>query len=54
MGDLPVFSQLLGDGRSPYKGPAGIVGLDVLTQRRLILETGPSADRRRRIYVGKK
>ena len=51
VGDLPVFSQLLGDGRTPYKGPAGVVGLDILTQRRLILET--SATRQRRIYVGK-
>ena len=51
VGDLPVFSQLLGDGRTPYKGPAGIVGLDILTQRRLILET--SSTRQRRIYVGK-
>ena len=51
VGDLPVLSQLLGDGRTPYKGPAGIVGLDILTQRRLILET--SATRQRRIYVGK-
>lgn len=52
VGDLPVFSQLLGDGRTPYKGPAGIIGLDILTQRRLILET--SNTRQRRIYVGKK
>mmetsp|Transcript_14804 Transcript_14804/g.32160 ORF Transcript_14804/g.32160 Transcript_14804/m.32160 type:complete len:457 (-) Transcript_14804:276-1646(-) len=52
IGDLPVFSQLLGDGRTPYRGPAGIIGLDILTQRRLILETG--AGRQRRIYVGKK
>ena len=51
IGDLPVFSQLLGDGRTPYRGPAGIIGLDILTQRRLILETG--AGRQRRIYVGK-
>ena len=51
VGDLPVFSQLLGDGRTPYKGPTGIVGLDILTQRRLILET--SSTRQRRIYVGK-
>jgi len=51
VGDLPVFSQLLGDGRTPYRGPAGIIGLDILTQRRLILETG--AGRQRRIYVGK-
>eukprot|EP00581_Thalassiosira_minuscula_P005836 CAMPEP_0183745718 /NCGR_PEP_ID=MMETSP0737-20130205/66388_1 /TAXON_ID=385413 /ORGANISM="Thalassiosira miniscula, Strain CCMP1093" /LENGTH=471 /DNA_ID=CAMNT_0025981397 /DNA_START=119 /DNA_END=1537 /DNA_ORIENTATION=- len=51
VGDLPVFSQLLGDGRNAYRGPAGIIGLDVLTQRRVILETG--AGRRRRIFVSK-
>eukprot|EP00986_Skeletonema_menzelii_P017605 scaffold20700_cov147-Skeletonema_menzelii.AAC.2 len=50
IGDLPVFSQLLGDGRSAYKGPAGIIGLDILSQRRVILETG--AGRKRRVYVG--
>ena len=50
VGDLPVFSQLLGDGRTPYRGPAGIIGLDVLSQRRVILEAGTG--RRRRIYVG--
>ena len=49
IGDLPVFSQLLGDGRTPYRGPAGIIGLDILSQRRLILETG--AGRQRRIFV---
>lgn len=52
IGDLPVFSQLLGDGRSAYKGPAGIIGLDILSQRRVILETG--VGRKRRIYVGNK
>ena len=51
IGDLPVFNQLLGDGRTPYRGPAGIIGLDILSQRRLILET--SANRQRRIYVGR-
>ncbi len=50
IGDLPVFSQLLGDGVTPYKGPAGIIGLDILSQRRVILETG--AGRKRRMYVG--
>ena len=50
IGDLPVFSQLLGDGRTPYRGPAGIIGLDILSQRRVILETG--IGRRRKIYVG--
>jgi hypothetical protein len=52
IGDLPVFSQLLGDGRTSYKGPAGIIGLDILSQRRVILETG--VGRKRRIYVGNK
>ena len=52
VGDLPVFTNLLGDGRTPYRGPAGIIGLDLLTQRRVILET--SSSRQRRIFVGKK
>jgi hypothetical protein len=52
IGDLPVFSQLLGDGSSAYTGPAGIIGLDILSQRRVILETG--VGRERRIYVGNK
>jgi hypothetical protein len=51
VGDLPVFTQLLGDGITPYRGPAGVIGLDILSQRRLILET--SASRQRRIYVGR-
>lgn len=51
IGDLPVFSDLLGDGRTPYQGPAAIIGLDILSQRRLILET--SSGRQRRIFVGK-
>ena len=50
VGDLPIFSNLLGDGKFPYQGPAGIIGLDILSQRRLILET--SSGRQRKIYVG--
>lgn len=50
IGDLPVFTNLLGDGRTPYRGPAGIIGLDILSQRRVILETG--VGRERKIYVG--
>lgn len=49
IGDLPVFSQLLGDGRTPYTGPAVLIGLDVLSQRRVILETGRG--RSRKMYV---
>jgi hypothetical protein len=60
-GDLPVFSQLLGDGntRTPFKGPAALIGLDVLAQRRVVLEAIPPAlartvGRRRRLFVAKK
>ena len=49
IGDLPVFSQLLGDGVTPYNGPAVLIGLDVLSQRRVILETGRG--RARKMYV---
>jgi len=52
IGDLPVFSQLLGDGRTPYNGPAVLLGLDVLPQRRVILETGRG--RARKMYVDPK
>jgi len=47
--DLPIFSQLLGDGVKPYNGPAALIGLDVLAQRRFILETGKG--RARKIYM---
>ncbi|GBF88288.1 hypothetical protein Rsub_01000 [Raphidocelis subcapitata] len=54
VGDLPVFAQLLGDadGRAPFSGPAVLVGLDVLSQRRTFLCAGaPGSGRRRRLYV---
>ena len=50
--DLPVFSELLGDGKTPYNGPAALVGLDILAQRRFILET--SKTRARRIFMSPK
>lgn len=50
IGDLPVFRELLGDGKHPYEGPACLVGLDILAQRRVILETGET--RQRRLWVG--
>jgi hypothetical protein len=60
-GDLPVFSQLLGDGdsRTPFKGPAALIGLDVLAQRRTVLEALPpdvarTVGRKRRLFVAKK
>ena len=34
VGDLPVFSLALGDKDHPFKGPAAVIGLDVLSQRK--------------------
>ena len=49
VGDLPVFRDLLGDGKTPFLGPASLIGLDILSQRRVILETGGT--RQRRLWV---
>ena len=51
--DLPVFPELLGDGITPYLGPAALLGLDVLSQRRVIFEAASdeSRSRRRRLFV---
>jgi len=49
VGDLPVFSQVLGDGKRPFLGPAALIGLDVLSQRRIIFETGNG--RKRRVFI---
>ena len=54
IGDLPAFSSMLGDGITPYQGPAVLLGLDVLAQRRVILKAGQGNDRRRRILVSPK
>ena len=35
IGDLPVFSLALGDKDHPFIGPAAVVGLDILSQRKL-------------------
>lgn len=52
VGDLPVFPQVLGDGVHPYTGPAALIGLDVLAQRRVIIESaGQARTRRRRLFV---
>jgi Aspartyl protease len=54
VGDLPVFPELLGDGVRPYTGPAALIGLDILAQRRFILESAAGNKentRRRRIFV---
>ena len=52
VGDLPVFSDLLGDGKNPYNVPTVLIGLDVLSQRRVILESGEGSARR--IFVAPK
>ena len=49
VGDLPAFSDVLGDGVTPYRGPAVLIGLDILSQRRVILKG--SETRRRQIFV---
>lgn len=49
VGDLPVFSDLLGDGKNPLNVPTVLVGLDILSQRRVLLESGKG--RARRIFV---
>ena len=52
--DLPVFPELLGDGITPYLGPAALLGLDVLSQRRVIFEAASPdkvKSRRRRLFV---
>mmetsp|Transcript_22040 Transcript_22040/g.25085 ORF Transcript_22040/g.25085 Transcript_22040/m.25085 type:complete len:415 (+) Transcript_22040:77-1321(+) len=54
VGDIPVFSSILGDGIKPYEGPAALIGLDVLGQRRIILEASSKGGRRRRVFVSRK
>lgn len=49
VGDLPAFSNVLGDGITPYRGPAVLIGLDILSQRRVILQG--SETRRRKIFI---
>jgi hypothetical protein len=50
VGDLPAFKSVLGDGVRPFTGPAALIGLDVLSQRRVIFETAKSG-RQRRVLV---
>eukprot|EP00798_Chlamydomonas_sp_ICE-L_P026402 gene26402-17499_t len=55
VGELPGFSSILGDGLTPYRGPAALIGLDVLSQRRVGLGAAPkdSTDRRRDVFVSR-
>ncbi len=52
VGELPVFSLLLGDGSKPYEGPAALLGLDVLSQRRVVVGAGAGRPgRARQLWV---
>jgi hypothetical protein len=51
IGDIPAFSTILGDGRTPFQGPAALIGLDVLSQRRVLFEAARDESRRRRVFV---
>lgn len=39
IGDLPMFELVLGSDKKPFEGPAVLIGMDVLSQRRVILES---------------
>jgi len=59
IGDLPVFQELLGeDEKTPFQGPAAILGMDILSQRRVIMETCTGSmhcsNKRRRLFVSPK
>jgi hypothetical protein len=51
VGDLPVFSQLLGDGQNPFLGPAALIGLDIISQRRVMFCAGRGPTRRRQLFI---
>lgn len=51
IGDIPAFSTILGDGKTPFQGPAALIGLDVLAQRRVVFEAARDESRRRRVFV---
>ena len=44
IGDLPIFELLLGNKKNPFRGPAGLIGMDILSQRRIILESSRNED----------
>lgn len=57
IGDLPVFSSALSaDPSKQFRGPAALIGLDVLSQRRVVFETAAPGNkgRRRRVWVSPK
>jgi Aspartyl protease len=55
VGNLPAFASLLSiDGITPYKGPVALIGLDILSQRRVIIGANDPTKRtrQRRVLVG--
>lgn len=58
IGDLPLFELVLGSDKAPFHGPAAVIGMDVLSQRRVILEacrdTNKCTGRSRRMFVSPK
>lgn len=56
VGDLPIFELLLRTGEGPFHLPAAVIGLDVLSQRRVILEacSDDAIGRSRRMFVSPK
>lgn len=54
VGDIPAFSTILGDGVTPFEGPAALVGLDILSQRRVVLAAGDGKTRLRKVYISPK
>jgi len=56
VGDLPIFELLLRSGEEPFHLPAAVIGLDVLSQRRVILEAcgDDATERSRRMFVSPK
>ena len=54
VGELPVFAQLLAQDGKEFTGPAALIGLDVLAQRRVVIGAGVGLrGRARRLFVGK-
>lgn len=51
VGDIPVFGNILEDGLTPYEGPAALIGLYILAQRRIVLEAGMSGCRKRKVAI---
>ena len=52
IGDLPLFELVLGTKDKPFDGPAALIGMDILSQRRVILESCDGKERRQgRMFV---